>query len=411
AARIMAPRLQTYDGKLLYLDGKLIYDDGCCCDNACDSCPVFESICTATLQTPFGNIEFKTDFPTQPRVRWNTEIRSGVCWKVYDETLYQDGCVGNCEESFTPDEPDTILICDFQYEPPADPDEDCPSCPYCPDPPESGFIGTKTFEYFGQMAHVFRQLASFGLLRVQYEYNCETQILYRKWYFEYIYSQDLSGYFRGDLIYRVDVDYPTETPPCVIHTEEILTVFNKHFDGCDYFPLMPNRPGYPVMVDQETWQGVGSIQGGLDYGICGKVIYDEDWTVVSTPPFQVDINLTPKVTDIPPDFLGIHDCPVVIGENPAIEVEYKCDADHRRAFIEYDAPEDFSCWICGPPEVPFKLIDGGCTYPPDGVIFVLDEPVPTQPANLEDEPDFTPYSFQHELSFTTKPYDEDCPSP
>ncbi|MDZ4848931.1 MAG: hypothetical protein SGI77_06530 [Pirellulaceae bacterium] len=122
-------------------------------------------------------------------------------------------------------------------------------------------------------------------------------------------------------------------------------------------------------------------------------------------------SLTPKVTDIPPDFLGIHDCPVVIGENPAIEVEYKCDADHRRAFFEYDAPVEFNCWECGPPEVPFKLIDGGCPYPPDGVIFVLDELVPTQPASLEDEPDFTPYSFQHELSFTTKPYDEDCPSP
>lgn len=376
------------DGALLLVGGALSINPACCCDGPCP-CANFDKLCTATLATPFGDIVFEvSDLESPPA--WTTEIIDGVCWMFYDVIMNQDGCIGDCTDSYTPSTGTDIFVdCTVDWYPDGDDDPGC-----------EGFegVGTKRVYFDGQIVHIFRQLASYGELRIQYRYNCETEVLERKWFFKYYYSQDLAGFFKGDEIFKYDVD----EPPCVLHITDTVP-YNATTSTCEYFPLMPNRPGFPDAVDEDAWMVIGDIQGGMDFGVCAQVRYEEDWTVVSVPPFASDLTIVPKLTGIVTP--GIHNCTALVG-GIEVQVEYKCEGDYPRAFYEYDAPATFVCWICGILPDFFTLQTGGCTYPPEGITFIIN--AAAGGGGYSTEPDFSPSGFLHELTFATTPYDQDC---
>jgi hypothetical protein len=226
--------VRTKDGKVLMIDGKVAIDEACCdCGCPCIPLNTLPVLCKATLTTPFGDFVFDTGDAPNARVNWTSEVIDGVCWLFYDHTLVDNHCLGDCEDKGHQKVSDVAgtaegFCCT---------EAQAGTCFMCLGIEEcEGSLpsGTREICYVGEIVWGDRTIASTATLRVQYKYDCENEIWYRKIHWDYFYNHYVIGYFRGVLQVHIVINYEfdPENPDilgCYVDQTEVVRSYNS---GC-----------------------------------------------------------------------------------------------------------------------------------------------------------------------------------
>jgi hypothetical protein len=441
-------------------NGKYLKKKCCCDDCPCQDLNTLPVLCTVTLTTPEGDFVFDVADTDNARASWTSSVIDNVCWLFYDHTLVNNECIGGCEEAGTSDVTSVDnpegFCCEEAY---VFTCEDCELPEGCDG---SNLSGYQTKCYKGDIVWGDGHVLSTAQIRVQYKFNCTTEVWYRKISWSYIFNHYVIGYFRGTLTNRYQLDAIGDpdagTSDCFIDREELIQTYNTGcVDECEWITVevTPGDPGttyrwpvdgdatFPECVDagcECVSPPAGPLPGGqfsfievaitpcLDETqnvVCANwpvvgVIDHETWMGQYSPSggLYYGIILYPYYTEdwtvVASPFIGFTSTSkLATGADPLFHSCSVADnvptiiTDPLKTDFTFSPPSEWSCW---------EWITGECTEDdascgvmacsvlgPPGITVEFCEPNNVDPI---DDPSWD----DHAIAFTTALQSEDCPT-